>query len=590
VAFNVTLRSISARCGCDAPEGSGAHVNTTAYEYTPYVWPMLVAAGTLGGLAVYSLRRRSMPGALPFAMMTLLALLWALGAAMEIAAVDKAAKVFWIKFHSVWDVPLMSAGLWFALDYANLNRLLTRRALGLLAVPPLLLVLLVLTNDSHRLIWRGFALEGEVQALRGPASWVFIDYGLVLGVATSLIFVWLFLRSPLHRWPAAFFLAGYVIHRTAYMLDIANANPVAPVDPTMLVAPLVAGMYAVALFQFRMFDLAPVAYGTIVEQIREGVLVLDRGNRIADLNRAAEKILGIAAGQVRGRQASQALAAHRGLAAWIAAPPATPFEMRIGTGADARHYSVRCSPLRDRGGSRGYLVLLYDLTIEKRADALLVERQRVLATFSERDRVARELHDSLGQVLGFLKMQAQAARQALVQGRPYEAEAYLTQLVAAAQEAHVDVREFIVGARAGVEPNGPFLSTLECCLQRFRDSSGIRARLVAPPELAGHPFEPMVAAQLLPIIQEALTNVRKHAGAREVEIRLTRVGGRAEAIVRDDGTGFDPAMLDTDAGQRFGLHFMRERAEGVGGTVQVRSAPGQGTEIVIQVPVRKEAA
>lgn len=565
-------------------------MKTTAYEYTPYIWPMLVAAGTLGGLAVYALRRRSIPGALPFAMMTLLALPWALGAAMEIAAVDRADKVFWIKFHSVWDVPVMSAGLWFALDYANLNRWLTRRALGLLAVPPLLLILLVLTNDSHRLIWSGFGLEGEVQALRGPASWVFIDYGLVLGVATSLIFVWLFLRSPLHRWPAAFFLAGYVIHRTAYMLDIANANPVAPVDPTMLVAPLVVGMYAVALFQFQMFDLAPVAYGTIVEQIREGVLVLDRRHRIADLNRAAEKILGISGGHVRGTLASQALAAHPGLAAWIAAPRAMPSEITIGTGADARHYSVRCSPLRDRGGSRGCLVLLYDLTEEKRANALLVEQQRALATLSERDRVARELHDSLGQVLGFLKMQAQAARRLLTQDKPTEADVYLAQLVAAAQEAHVDVREYIVRARADFPPDGGFLSAMERYLQRFQGSSGISTRLVVTPDLAGHPFEPMVAAQLLPIIQEALTNVRKHAGAREVEITLTRVGGRAEAIVRDDGTGFDPAMLETDAGQRYGLRFMRERAEEVGGTVQVRSAPGHGTEIVILVPVRKEAA
>ena len=98
----------------------------------------------------------------------------------------------------------------------------------------------------------------------------------------------------------------------------------------------------------------------------------------------------------------------------------------------------------------------------------------------------------------------------------------------------------------------------------------------------------MVAVQLLRIIQEALTNARKHAGAQHVHVNLSRTARRrSQPIVQDDGAGFDPVSLEAHSGQKFGLSVMRERAAEIGGSLQIDSAPGAGTQVVICVPLRK---
>lgn len=104
------------------------------------------------------------------------------------------------------------------------------------------------------------------------------------------------------------------------------------------------------------------------------------------------------------------------------------------------------------------------------------------------------------------------------------------------------------------------------------------------PELADRVFDPMARAQLLRTIQEALTNARKHERAHRVDVRIAVRDGRAEATVQDDSGGFDPALLQAAGDQKFGLHVMQERAEEVGGSVQVHSAPGECARVVISLP------
>jgi signal transduction histidine kinase len=271
-------------------------------------------------------------------------------------------------------------------------------------------------------------------------------------------------------------------------------------------------------------------------------------------------------------------------------PPEPPREITLGEGSGARQYELRLSMLEHRGGFLlGCLVVLHDVTEGREAQARLIEHQRALATLQERDRVARELHDSLGQVLGYAKMQAQAARERLARGEWREADEHLVQLAAVAQDAHADVREYILGARTAASAEGEFLPSLEDYLRRFQANYGICTSLEAPPDLVGRALEPMVGTQLLRIIQETLTNVRKHARARSVRIGLSVSDGKAEAVVQDDGDGFDASRLEAAEASTFGLRFMRERAEEVGGTVEVRSLPGEGTRVLITVPLQGRA-
>jgi len=558
---------------------------TGPYEYTPYVWPMLASPALLLVLGAYAWRHRSAPGARPFALLVLSILPWAMGAALEIAAVSPATKIFWLEFQGVWQLPAATAALWFALEYADLGRWLTRRTVAFLAAPPVLVLVLVSTSSTRELLCRGFSLEGQVRCLLGSAGQVLLVYGFGLALASSLVFLWLFVQSPRHRWPAALCLCGHVVTRVGFLLDTADANPVAPMDPTILGSILTAATYAVALVHFRMFELVPVARWTLIEQMREGVLVLDSAQRVVDLNPAAERILGIPGERARARAARDLLPVLPD-PGQPPEPGAVPPEISLGPAGATRRYALQLSALQHRGGFRlGYLIVLHDVTDQREAQARMVEHQRALATLQERDRVARELHDSLGQVLGYAKLQAQAARELLARHEWRQADGHLAQLVTVAQDAHADVREYILGARSDGGAGAGFLPSLQDYLSRFHANYGIATTLEASPEIAGHVFEPMVDAQLLRIIQETLTNVRKHARARAVRIGLSVSNGQAEAVVQDDGDGFDPARLESAEASTFGLRFMRERAHEVGGTVRVDSVPGEGTRVVITVPL-----
>ena len=560
------------------------------YAYTPYIWPMLVPPALLLLLAAYVWRHRSAAGAQPFAMLVLCMVPWGIGAALEISAVNEGAKVFWYYFKSAWKVPAVTAAFWFALEYADLGRWLTRRVVVVLTVFAVAPPLLALSDRTRAWLCTSFSFEAQVRPSLGPAGRLFTAYGVVLGLAASAVFLWLFFRSPAHRWPAAFCLCGHVATRTGYLLDSMDISPVAPMDATILGFTFTVAMYAVALIHFRMFELVPVARWTLIEQMKDGVVVLDAHERVVDLNPAAERILGAAGARILGRPASSLLPALSELRPWIEDAPEGQPEIRLGTGAAARQYALLVSTLRQRGYRVGSLIVLTDVTERRLAHERALEQQRALATLQERDRVARELHDGLGQVLGYAKMQAQAARELLARQDWRQADGHLAQLVAVAQDAHADVREYVLAVGSDESADAGLRPSLEDYVRRFQSTSGIATTLEASPDLDGPALSPMAGVQLLRIVQEALTNVRKHARARAVRIGLSVSSGYAEAVVEDDGRGFDPSRVGTTEPSVFGLRFMRERAEEVGGDVHVDSRPGEGTRVVIRVPVQGRLA
>ncbi|MCX7624137.1 MAG: GAF domain-containing sensor histidine kinase [Thermomicrobium sp.] len=211
-----------------------------------------------------------------------------------------------------------------------------------------------------------------------------------------------------------------------------------------------------------------------------------------------------------------------------------------------------------------------------------------LAVVEERERIAREMHDSLAQVLGYVITKVSALRELLRQpNRHADAERHLGQLEQAARDAYADVREAILGLRTGLSPQRGFVDALCTYVERWQEQSGIAVTLdVAAPEAALLGLQPFAELQLLRIVQEALANVRKHARASHAIVRLERLeSGALQLTVQDDGIGFDPRGLERAQYPRFGLATMRERAEAVGGTLLVESQPGRGTTVTARFPL-----
>jgi signal transduction histidine kinase len=398
------------------------------------IWPYLVTLGLLAALAWFSWRRGDVPGARPLIAACLFQALWLVGAAGELLAADPSAKIAWFQFQAVWKLPTVTATTCFALEYANPGRWLTRRNLVLLSIPPLLVLLLVLTNDLTHWYWPAFSVGGSVQPTRGALNWITNAYGVALVLVNLIAFAWLFIRSPQHRWPVALIVAAQLASRALYAVDLATGHASIQPDPVILSIGLTTGAYAVALFGFRTLDPLPAARRTAIEQMQDGMVVFDTRWQALSVNAATERILGIPAARARGKAWSELLPAcpDPGL---CLEPGAGPIETSLGLDTKARRYALALSELQDhRGLTTGHLLLIRDVTNQHRAQAKLLEQQWAQATLQERELLAQELHDGLAQNLGFLNLQAQAAGLYLRSGQSEAAQERVDRLANAALE------------------------------------------------------------------------------------------------------------------------------------------------------------
>ena len=203
---------------------------------------------------------------------------------------------------------------------------------------------------------------------------------------------------------------------------------------------------------------------------------------------------------------------------------------------------------------------------------------REAAASAERALIAQELHDSIAQSLAFLKIQVALLREALRRGDPNGAERTLAEIDAGVRESYSDVRELLVHfrTRTSAEDIEPALRTT---LAKFQHQTGLPVSL----SIEGHgiALPPDVQVQVLHVVQEALSNVRKHANASSVNVRV-RQSPEWQFEVDDDGCGFEPNERHGEAS--VGLRIMRERAARIGARVDVRSWRGGGTRVVLSLP------
>jgi signal transduction histidine kinase len=221
-------------------------------------------------------------------------------------------------------------------------------------------------------------------------------------------------------------------------------------------------------------------------------------------------------------------------------------------------------------------------------NARLHRQLQALAITEERERIAREMHDSLAQVLGYVNTKAQAAQVLVRNGEQERAAAQIGQLAEAARAAYADVRESILGLRTSRPGQRGFMAALADYLKVWQEQSGVEVELVAPDRLQPR-LTPNGEVQLLRIVQEALANVRKHAAAEHAWVRLHASGDWLVVTIEDDGVGFPATTPPRAGGPRFGLTTMRERAEAVGGSLNIDSTTGHGARVTVRVPITDSA-
>ena len=527
-----------------------------------------------------------MPGALPFAMGSFFTALWAVGSVMEYAAIDPEAKIAWVKFQAIWQLPATTAITCFILEFAWPGRWLTRRNLTLLFIIPILNVVTILTDDLHHLEWLGFGLDGSFIPLYGPGSWFFLAYICGLGLVNLIVFAWLFVHAPQQRWPVIVMATGQIAAGGVFLLEVAHISPFTwPIE--ILAIAVLFLMYAIVLFGFHILNPVPLAHQMALKQMHMGMLVLDSRRRVVSLNPSAERILKVPAGGAMGRTIWELLPGYPEES--LVDPAGTEIELSLGIGRGVRHYTLTISLFKDWWGlDSGGLLLLRDVTEQKQAQAKLIEHKQALATLQERERLARDLHDTLGQVLGYASMQVDAAAKLAREGQGELAARQLDRLGVLIREAHAEMREYIMNLRTTPALHRPFFTAVQQYLEGFTSNYDIPTDLTVGPSLNSTTFSPDTQMQIFRIVQEALTNARKHSKAHHVQVKFEAGEGRVCVVIRDDGHGFSPNNLEKVYGQHFGLQFMKERAGQLGGMLQVQSTPGKGTQVILEVPTKEQ--
>jgi PAS domain S-box-containing protein len=235
------------------------------------------------------------------------------------------------------------------------------------------------------------------------------------------------------------------------------------------------------------------------------------------------------------------------------------------------------------------LLCLEDITLRKEAELQLFESRQMLQALSRRlveaaeiarRAVARDLHDLVGQNLTLININLGIIRNELLRAPASDALSRLEDSMRLVDETMDHVRNVIADLRPAVLDDYGLAAALRWSCEQLETRTGLHIEMENSSEFPR--LEAAVEVAVYRIVQEALTNVVRHARAKTVRIELRRAATGTQIVVRDDGVGFVPAKLFSDSfPNTWGLATMRERAEGIGAQWRLRSAPGQGTEIVI---------
>jgi len=337
----------------------------------------------------------------------------------------------------------------------------------------------------------------------------------------------------------------------------------------------------------------------IVESSHDAILSKNMDGIILSWNAAAEELYGYTADEVIGRHVSQLVPAE--------SPDEIPMIMkRLAHGERIEHYetvrvkkdgtrvpvSLTISPVRDaRGVVTGASAIVRDATERKRVETALRESERQLQALSrrlvevqetERAFIARELHDQVGQTLSAVNVSLEML------SRDVTDPDFATRIgdgIAAVKRAIEQVQTLSFELRPSLLDDLGLAAAVDAYVKRQAAPARLDLRLAIS---VGCAVSKDVETACFRIIQEAVTNSLRHARARRLELELRTNGDLLELLARDDGVGFDAAALSatTPIERRLGLLGMRERAQYVGGELDVQSRLGAGTVVQARFPVR----
>ena len=372
----------------------------TSLQYTPFIFPLLIAAVVSAGLAFYSWKRHPVVGTISFTVLMLAVAEWSLVYVFRLISVDLADKLLWAKIRYLGIVVTPTAWLAFVFAYIGREKWLTPRNLAIMAIEPFIILLIVWTNDWHGLYWSDVGVMTSDSLVLwaadyGPARLPHAVYTYGALLVSTILLLLAFIRAPrLYRGQVGTLLICALMPFVADILS--NYNLVSfPLDLTPFAFTITGLTMTLSISRLGLFSIVPVARSAVIESLSSGMIVLNLRNRIADINPTAEKIIGQSASKVIGQPITQVLADRSDLIEHYRDEGEVREEITIGEGRRKRHYDLHLSPLHDqRGRLNGRMIIIHDITEQKQAEAGLMAQKRLFESLVAMSRATAK-HTSL---------------------------------------------------------------------------------------------------------------------------------------------------------------------------------------------------
>jgi PAS domain S-box-containing protein len=364
---------------------------------------------------------------------------------------------------------------------------------------------------------------------------------------------------------------------------------------------LLAALWSIAVWGGKS-DASEARLDAIVDSAMDAILTVDAAQRIVLFNRAAEQMFGVRRDDVLGSPLDRFIpqrfrGAHRahvekfghtGVTSRRMGDTTTLWALR----ADGSEFPIEAS-ISQAGepGSRFFTVILRDITLRKQSEETMLRQQQELRELSarvleareeEKTRIARELHDELGQLLTALKMDLAWLRERLPEAGPELAaradgmSALLDRTVSSSRRIAADLRPLMLDD-LGLADAAQWL------VDDFGKRSGVRLEMRVPEQAEFDALAKGAATAVYRAIQESLTNIARHSGAKNAWVLLAQENGEVLVEIEDDGRGVTPG--DLAKASSLGLKGMRERIAYYGGSLEVARAPRGGTRLRVRMPL-----
>ncbi len=593
----------------------------------PFVIALSISSLIALGIALFALRRQRAAGARPLIVMALAIVIWAAGYAIELSRSDPAAMVAWARIEYLGIVLVPVAWFWYALQYTGRDRHMRLRQLTYLLIIPLITMLAIWTNDAHGLFWSQIRFSDLGSAIIltptfGPWFWIHTAYSYMLVLSGATMLVRLALRThPLYRRQAMVLVFGAMTPLIGNMLFLLFASRYQTFDITPMLFVISLLIVTWGLTREQLLETPPVARDLVIDQMRDGVVVINEQALVVDINPAARDLLNRPVKEVIGRPLTELLPQLQSLLADYHRQVDVYSETELCVNGQFRCFDLRLVPLAGYNQqARGRLLLLRDITAQREADRMLRSQNAELLRAKEAAEAANrakstfvanishELRTPLTSIIGYsqlMRLQMSMNDYAAILGEidtVEKASKHLLEMINTvldlskieAGRMELSIEQFIIQA---------LLDEVVMMVRPLTDERQNRLRVESSPDLGEARTD---RGKLRQILINLLGNAAKFTENGTITLRAAcsddADAPQLEIQVSDTGIGIPAEALPTlfteftqvpgngNAGSRYGgtglgLAICKRYSSILGGSIGVESSAGQGSQFTVRIPL-----